>query len=92
MKFFHLSITGLILRFYLLMAVVLVAGFTGTWAVALLALPIFMSCMLGITGEPKPAAALPHAEEVAEATPESEAVIVGLEPYPRAAAHPLAAA
>lgn len=49
MNFFELSITGLIVRFYLLMAVVLVAGFTGVWALALLGLPIFLSCMNGVT-------------------------------------------
>lgn len=80
MTFFRLSVAGLVLRFYLLMAVVLVAGFTGAWALALLALPIFLSCMLGLAREPRPAAALPHAEDVAEAA-EGEPVIVGLGPH-----------
>lgn len=92
MRFFHLSITGLILRFYLLMTVVIVAGFTGIWALSLLALPIFLSCMLGIAAERKPATALAYAEEVAEATEEGAPVIIGLEPHTAAPAGRLAAA
>ncbi len=42
-----LSIGTTILRYYLLIAVVLVAGFTGVWLLALLALPIFLSAILG---------------------------------------------
>lgn len=49
MKVFKLNIAGLVIRFYLLMAVVLVGGFTGFWWIALLALPIFLSAMLGVT-------------------------------------------
>ena len=49
MKLFNLSLQGMVLRFYLMMAVVLIAGFTGTWAIALLALPIFFSGMVGMS-------------------------------------------
>ena len=45
---YELSMTSVVLRFYLLMAVVIIAGFAGVWYVALLALPIFLSTMLGI--------------------------------------------
>jgi heme A synthase len=48
MKLYHLSLGTLIIRFYLMMAVVLLAGFIGMWTVGLLALPIFFSCMLGL--------------------------------------------
>ena len=48
MKFLNLSITTLMLRFYLLMAVVIVAFFAGSPWLAFLALPIFMSALLGI--------------------------------------------
>ena len=48
MKLFHLSLTTLMLRFYLMMAVVIVAGFAGIWPIAFLALPIFMTCLLGV--------------------------------------------
>lgn len=53
MKFFELSLPGMIVRFYLMMTVVVLAGFTGVWAIALLALPIFLSAMIGITGDKK---------------------------------------
>lgn len=67
MKFFELSIAGLIARFYLLMAVVIAAGFSGYWALALLALPIFLSCMTGATlAKRQVVAPLPNAD-VAEA-------------------------
>lgn len=46
--FFNLSIKNAIYRFYLMMAVVILAGFTGIWAVAILALPIFLSIMAGM--------------------------------------------
>lgn len=49
MKFLQLSITGLIWRFYLMMALVIVAGFTGIWLLALLALPLFFSALMGIS-------------------------------------------
>ena len=49
MKFFELSIANFVLRFYALMAVVIIAGFTGIWPLALLALPIFLSGMLGLS-------------------------------------------
>ena len=45
---YELSMTSVVLRFYLLMAVVIIAGFAGVWYVALLALPIFLSTMLGV--------------------------------------------
>jgi hypothetical protein len=36
-------------RFYLVMAIVIAAGFSGIWALALLALPVFFSALLGIS-------------------------------------------
>jgi hypothetical protein len=48
MKLYHVSFSGLIIRFYLMMAVVLIAGYSGMWMISLLALPIFLSCMLGM--------------------------------------------
>ena len=43
-----LSVAGLMIRLYLMMAVVILAGFTGLWYLALLALPIFLSCLMGV--------------------------------------------
>lgn len=49
MKYFNLTIENAIWRFYLMMAVVIVPFFLGVPIFALLALPIFLSVMLGIT-------------------------------------------
>lgn len=48
MKAFELSIGTVILRLYLMMAIVIAAGFIGQWWVAILALPVFLSTMSGI--------------------------------------------
>lgn len=48
MKPFELSITGWILRFYLTMGIILVAGFTNNWWIAILAFPVVLSTILGI--------------------------------------------
>ncbi len=53
MKFFQLDFTTFILRFYLMMAVVIVALFAGYPALASLALPIFLSAMMGIQFTPR---------------------------------------
>ena len=49
MKYFKAKLSTIVLRFYLMMAVVLIAGFTGLWWLAVLALPIFLSCMLCVS-------------------------------------------
>ncbi len=49
LKTFNLSIGTVILRFYMMMGVVIIAGFSGYWAIAFLSLPIFLSIMMGIT-------------------------------------------
>lgn len=49
MKLFHLSLSALMLRLYLMMAIVILAGFTGQWLLALLALPVFLTCLMGTT-------------------------------------------
>lgn len=46
MKVFEANFATVIKRFYLMMAVVLIAGFTGLWWLAILALPILLSSML----------------------------------------------
>jgi cytochrome b561 len=43
-----LSMQNVILRFYLLMAIVIAAGFLGQWWMGLLALPVFLSTLLGV--------------------------------------------
>ena len=48
-KTFDLSFGTIILRFYLMMGVVIVAGFSGYWLIAFLALPIFLSIMMGVS-------------------------------------------
>ena len=53
MKFLQLSVTGVIWRFYLMMALVIIAGFTGLWFLAILALPLFFTALMGISFEKK---------------------------------------
>jgi len=47
MTAFEANFGKILIRFYLMMGVVLVAGFTGFWALGLLALPIFLTALLG---------------------------------------------
>lgn len=49
MKLFELSLGALMIRFYLIMLVIIVAGFTGLWWLATLALPIFFTALMGMT-------------------------------------------
>ncbi len=49
MRFYAITFDKVVIRFYLMMGVVLLGMFTGIYALALLALPIFLSAMLGIT-------------------------------------------
>lgn len=49
MKLFHLNVTALILRFYLLMAIVIVAFFIDYPILSILALPVFLTAMMGIS-------------------------------------------
>ncbi|PHN00873.1 hypothetical protein [Flavilitoribacter nigricans] len=48
MKPFSLGIGTLILRFYAMMGVIVLGGFTGQYWLMLLALPIFLSAMMGV--------------------------------------------
>ncbi|MGB3799796.1 MAG: hypothetical protein WA952_08255 [Lewinella sp.] len=56
MRFFAIPLYGVILRYYLMMAVVIIAGFSGLYFLALLALPIFLSAFLGVSFKPAPGA------------------------------------
>ena len=47
MRFFELNFATVILRFYLMMAVVIGGFFIGQYWIAAFALPIFLSVMLG---------------------------------------------
>jgi hypothetical protein len=48
MKAFELNLGTMLLRYYLMMLVILAAGFTGQWWLAALGLPIFLSTILGL--------------------------------------------
>ena len=48
MKLFNLNFASLILRFYLLMAIVIGAFFIGYPILSILALPVFFSAMMGM--------------------------------------------
>lgn len=53
MKLLNLNITTLILRFYLIMAIVIGSFFIGIPLLSLLSLPLFAISLLGITFERK---------------------------------------
>ena len=49
MRLFELSIGTVVLRFYLMMAFVIVGVLTKLWFLAVFALPIFLSILMGAT-------------------------------------------
>ncbi len=49
MKFFGINLAQMLLRYYAMMLVVIVAGFIGQWWLALLAFPIFIGTMMGLS-------------------------------------------
>lgn len=53
-EFLSLGFSGILMRYYFLMAIVLVAGFSGYWLMGLFALPVFISAILGIKITLKP--------------------------------------
>lgn len=54
---FSLSVGGVVVRFFLMMAVIIAGVFTGQYWLTILGLPIFLSAMLGISfAAPKSAA------------------------------------
>ena len=48
MKLFNMSLSTMMFRFYLMMAIVIVPIFAGVPVLAILALPIFLFALLGI--------------------------------------------
>ena len=48
MKAFELNLGTMLLRYYLMMLIILAAGFTGQWWFTILALPVFLSTILGM--------------------------------------------
>jgi len=52
MRFFALSFDKVILRFFLMMACVIVGLFSGQPLLALVALPLFLSALLGVSFMP----------------------------------------
>ena len=53
MEFFNINIATVIIRFFLMMAVIIAGVFTGQWWLTVLGLPIFLSVMLGISFQKK---------------------------------------
>ncbi|MCB0688456.1 MAG: hypothetical protein KDC53_18080 [Saprospiraceae bacterium] len=54
MKMFDLGFGTIIIRFYLMMMLVIVGVLTKFWILPLLALPLFLSIMMGISFKAKP--------------------------------------
>ena len=48
LEYFELSVGAIVKRFFLLMGVVIVAGFSGQWWLAAFALPVLLSAMVGV--------------------------------------------
>lgn len=48
MRFYAITFDKVIIRFYLMMGVVLLGMFSGVYAIAFLALPLFLSAILGV--------------------------------------------
>ncbi|MEL6970035.1 MAG: hypothetical protein AAFZ63_15880 [Bacteroidota bacterium] len=55
MEFFSINIATVIIRFFLMMAVIIIGVFSGQWWLTVLGLPIFLSVMLGISFKRKQA-------------------------------------
>ena len=53
MKMFDLSISTIILRFYLMMLLVIVGVLTKIWILPFLALPLFLTIMMGVSFKAK---------------------------------------
>ena len=49
MKLFAVSISSLLLRYYLMMLVVIAGVIMQSYVVILLALPVFLSCLMGVS-------------------------------------------
>ncbi|MEL7247670.1 MAG: hypothetical protein AAFO03_04605 [Bacteroidota bacterium] len=58
MEFFSINIATVIIRFFLMMAVIIIGVFSGQWWLTVLGLPIFLSVMLGISFKRKQAQAV----------------------------------
>jgi hypothetical protein len=54
MRFFALTFDKVIIRFFLMMALIIGGLFAGQPLIALLALPLFLSAMLGVSFLPEP--------------------------------------
>ena len=61
---FEANVDTMLKRFYLMMAVAIVGGFTGQIWMMFLALPLFLSAMLGLKVEMQPAAKEVNMEQV----------------------------
>ena len=48
MRPFELSLSSMLLRYFLMMAVIIVAGFIGQWWLAIVALPLFLMALMGV--------------------------------------------
>ncbi len=53
MKFFEINVAQMVIRFYLMMAVILISFYLGLYWLAILGLPIFLSALLGVNWENK---------------------------------------
>lgn len=76
MRFFALSVDKVILRFFLMMACVIGGLFVGQPLIAILALPLFLSAVLGVSFLPAPQQAASSAQVIELPKSESGRVAV----------------
>jgi hypothetical protein len=74
MRFYAITFDKVLIRFYLMMGVVLLGMYSGIYAIALLALPLFLSAILGIEFS----APAPAPKTAARATANTPAKVVSL--------------
>ncbi len=56
----ELGFAGVVVRFYLVMAIIIAAGFLGQWWLGFFALPVFISALLGMAIQKEKAVATVH--------------------------------
>jgi hypothetical protein len=78
MRFYAITFDKVLIRFYLMMGVVLLGMFSGIYAIALLALPLFLSAILGIEFSAPAPIAIGATKTAARATANTPAKVVSL--------------
>lgn len=49
MKFFELNFATMLIRYYLMMAIIIIGGFTGQWWLAIVGFLFFLGAIMGVS-------------------------------------------